>query len=48
MGRLTVVRQYRPDAAALDQLIEVLYRLIMDEPGESAAAESPCLPAPHD
>jgi hypothetical protein len=28
----SVTRRYRPGAAALDELVEVLYRLLMDAP----------------
>lgn len=36
-------RRYRPETAALDDLVEVLHRLLLDAPaGESAGAESTC------
>ena len=41
-----VTRRYRPQSAPLDDLVEVLYRLLMDVPtNESAAGESTCFPA---
>lgn len=49
MAALTVVRRYQPEAAALDDLIEALYRLIMDVPtAETAAPESPCFSSRHE
>jgi hypothetical protein len=41
-----VRRQYRPGSAALAELVEALYRLLMDTPpGESAPDRSTCFPA---
>jgi hypothetical protein len=47
-----VTRCYRPGSAALDELVEVLYRLLMDAPADppataSAPAGSTCFPAAH-
>ncbi len=43
-----VTRRYRPHPAALDDLVEVLYRLLMEVPAnESAPAESTCFPVAH-
>ncbi len=48
-----VTRRYRPDATALDELVEALYQLLMDAPGDpanakSAPVDSACLSAPHE
>ena len=44
-----VTRRYRPESAALDELVEVLYRLLVDVPAnESAASESTCFPVTHE
>ena len=48
-----VTRRYRPEAAAIDQLVDVLYQLLMDAPAEplgadSAPAELACLSARHE
>lgn len=47
-----VTRRYRPQPAALDELVEVLYRLLIDVPAPvpcpaSVAAESTCFPVAH-
>ncbi len=34
---MIINRRYQPDAAALDELVEALYRLILDTPDEPAA-----------
>jgi len=45
-GHEPVVRRYQPDAAVLEDLVEALYRLIMEPPvTESAAPESTCVPS---
>lgn len=48
-----ITRRYRPESAALDQLVEALYQLLMDVPGDPPAtapapAELACLSAPHE
>jgi hypothetical protein len=48
-----VTRRYRPDTAALDELVQVLYRLLMEAPAEpqgvgTATAELACLSARHE
>ena len=46
--REPVTRRHRPEPAALDELVELLYRLLMDDPwNESAPAGSTCFPGPH-
>jgi hypothetical protein len=47
-----VTRRYRPESAALDDLVEVLYRLLVEVPAgdsgmASAPAESTCFPVAH-
>ncbi len=47
-----VTRRYRPESAALDELVDVLYQLLVEAPADppavgSAAAELPCFPAAH-
>jgi hypothetical protein len=44
---MTIQRRYEPAEAALDELVEVLYRLLVDtpelsDPAESAPPEAPC------
>jgi hypothetical protein len=42
-----VRRHYRPDTAAIDELVEALYQLLMDVPANtSALAESTCFQTP--
>jgi hypothetical protein len=38
---MTITRLYRPEAPALDDLVEVLYTLLADAPGE-LPEERPC------
>jgi len=52
-GPEPVTRRYSPDTAALDELVEVLHRLLMDALGdstetESAPVDSACLSSPHE
>ena len=47
-----VTRRYRAESAALDQLVDVLYRLLIDAPADasgtpSAPVDLACLSAPH-
>jgi hypothetical protein len=42
-----VIRRYRSESAVLDELVEVLYRLLTDAPAEPPA-ELACLSAPHE
>ena len=48
-----VTRRYRPDAAALDELVEALYQLLVNAPGDPQTTtptpvDSACLSAPHE
>jgi hypothetical protein len=48
-----VTRRYRPDTAALDALVEALYRFLMDAPdgaadAESAPVDSACISGLHE
>jgi hypothetical protein len=48
-----VTRRYRPDTAALDELVEALYQLLMDSPADgpgrlSAPPQPTCFPATHE
>ena len=38
---MTIHRKFEPDPAALDQLVEVLYELLLDGPSEDRQTESP-------
>lgn len=44
-GREPVTRRYLPDAAVLEDLVDALFRLIMEPPAaESATPKSTCIP----
>jgi hypothetical protein len=48
-----VTRRYRPESAAIDELVDALYKLLMDAPADnsgtaSSPAELACLSAPHE
>ena len=38
---MTINRQYQPQTAALDQLVEMRYRLLADTPDGSPVADAP-------
>ena len=43
-----VTRRYTPESVALDELVEVLYRLLMEAPAsEPTPGESTCFPVTH-
>ena len=53
---MTIQRLYEPDPEALDRVVEILYRLVVEPPSsreqirdsETAPTESPCFSTEHE
>ena len=48
---MTIQRRFEPDSEALDRVVDILYRLLVEPPPESepeGTAESPCFPTEYE